>query len=292
MRLPKTMWLHRFMERRSKTFHVTAALLLVALLGVLDYLNGPDVSLLIFYAVPVFVAAWYAGRGAGVLACAASGLSWFAVAHATSEHYTSPLVAYWNAFVRVSFIFILAHLVASFRRSLAHERELARTDYLTGAFNGRSFAETAEAEVQRARRHAHPFSVAFMDVDDFKLVNDRLGHSAGDRLLMLVSDTLRANVRAVDVVARLGGDEFAVLLPETDERSSEVMLRRVRRELLEAARVKGWPVTFSAGIITWVEPPAGVDEMLRAADELMYAAKRHGKNAVRHAVSPRPAHAA
>ena len=286
------MWLNRFMERRSRAFVVTASLLLVSLLGVFDHLNGPDVSLLIFYVVPVFVAAWYAGRGAGLAVCAAGGAAWFAVAHASAAHFSSPLIAYWNAAVRLGFVVILAHLVASFRRSLAQERELARTDYLTGAFNGRSFAEAAEAEINRARRHGHTFSVAFLDVDDFKLVNDRLGHSAGDRLLMLVSDTLRANVRAVDSVARLGGDEFAVLLPETDERASEMMLRRVRRELLEAARRKGWPVTFSAGIITWVEPPAGVDEMLRAADELMYAAKRHGKNAVRHAVSPRPAHAA
>jgi len=81
-------------------------------------------------------------------------------------------------------------------------------------------------------------------------------------------------------------------MPETDDRSAQVVLRRVRRRLLEAARREGWPVTFSAGLITWVEPPASVDEMLRAADELMYTAKRHGKNNVRHAVSPRPAHAA
>ncbi len=286
------MWLNTFMERRSKPFALTTALLFVALLGVLDYLNGPDISLLIFYAVPVFAAAWYAGRGAGFATCAASGLSWVVVAHATSEHYANPLIAYWNALVRVSFILLLAHLVALFRRSLAQERELARTDYLTGAVNKRSFAEAAEAEVNRARRHGHPFSVAFMDVDDFKLVNDRLGHSAGDRLLRLVADTVRANVRAVDVVARLGGDEFAVLMPETDDRAAHVVLRRVRRQLLEAARREGWPVTFSAGLITWVEPPAGVDEMLRAADELMYAAKRQGKNAVRRAVSPRPARAA
>ena len=286
------MWLNIFMERRSRPFVVTVALLLISLLGVIDYLNGTDISLLIFYAVPVFVASWYGGRGAGVLACAASGLSWFVVAHATSEHYASPLIAYWNAFVRVSFIFILAHLVAAFRVSLRQERELARTDYLTGAFNGRSFSEAAETEVQRARRHGHPFSVVFMDVDDFKLVNDRLGHSAGDRLLRLVADTVRANVRAVDVVARLGGDEFAVLMPETDDRAAQMVLRRIRRQLFEAARREGWPVTFSAGLITWVEPPASVDEMLRTADELMYAAKRHGKNSVRHAVSPRPAHAA
>lgn len=281
-----------FLERRSRPFVVTAALLLVALLGVLDYLNGPEVSLLIFYVVPVFVAAWYGGRRAGLVACAASGLSWLFVAYATSHHFSNPVIAYWNATVRLGFIVILAHFVASFRRSLVQERLLARTDYLTAAFNGRSFAEAAASEISRADRHGHTFSVAFMDVDDFKLVNDRLGHSAGDRLLRLIADTVRENVRAVDVVARLGGDEFAVLMPETDERAAQIVIRRVRRELLEAARKEGWPVTFSAGIITWVEPPAGVDEMLRAADELMYAAKRHGKNTVRHSVSPRPAHAA
>jgi len=286
------MWLNSFMERRSRPFVVAAALLLVSLLGLLDHLNGPDVSLLIFYVVPIFAAAWYAGRAAGFLTCAVAGLAWFAVAHASAGHFSNPLIAYWNAFVRLGSTLILAHLVASFRRSLAQERELARTDYLTGAFNGRSFAEAAEAEINRARRHGHVFSVAFLDVDDFKLVNDRLGHSAGDRLLRLTADTVRANVRAVDVVARLGGDEFAVLMPETDDRAAQVVLRRIRRQLLEAARREGWPVTFSAGIITWVEPPPSVDEMLRAADELMYTAKRHGKDTVRHEVSPRPAHAA
>jgi diguanylate cyclase (GGDEF)-like protein len=287
-----TMWLNSFLERRSSAFIYAAALLLVLLLGVLDYLNGPDVSLLIFYVVPVFVASWYAGRRAGFVICAAGGLSWFAVAHATAEHFSTPLIAYWNATVHLGSMLILAHLVASFKRSLAHERELARTDYLTGAFNGRSFAEAAEAEINRARRHGHTFSVAFMDVDDFKLVNDRLGHSAGDRLLRLVADTIRQNVRAVDVVARLGGDEFAVLMPETDERAAQVVIRRVRRQLLEAARRQEWSVTFSAGLVTWEAPPAGVDEMLRAADELMYAAKRHGKNTIRHLVSNAPAHAA
>jgi diguanylate cyclase (GGDEF)-like protein len=286
------MRLNTFLERRSRPSIITATLLVVSLLGLADYLNGPDVSLLIFYVVPVFVAAWYAGRGAGFLVCAASGLAWFAVAYATSEHFSNPLIAYWNAFVRLGSTVILAHLVASFRRSLTHERELARTDYLTGAFNGRSFTEAAEAEVNRAHRHGHTFSVAFMDVDDFKLINDRLGHSAGDRLLRLVADTVHANVRAVDVVARLGGDEFAILMPETDERAAQVVIRRVRRQLLEAARREGWPVTFSAGLITWVEPPSSVDEMLRAADELMYSAKRHGKNRVSHTVSPHPANAA
>jgi diguanylate cyclase (GGDEF)-like protein len=286
------MTLNEFLERRSRPFHIVAGLLLVSLLGVADYLNGPDVSLIIFYAVPVFLAAWYAGRRAGLWMCAASGLAWLAGAYASAGHFTSPVIPYWNASVRLGFMVILAHLVASFKRSLEKERELARTDYLTGALNGRSFGELAESEIVRARRHEHPFSVAFLDVDDFKQVNDRHGHSAGDRLLKAVADSIRRNVRAVDTVARLGGDEFAVLMPETAEAAAQVVIRRVRRHLLEAARGQGLPVTFSIGVVTWYAPPAGVDEMLRAADALMYSAKRLGKNTVRHTVATTPANAA
>ena len=131
-----------------------------------------------------------------------------------------------------------------------------------------------------------------MDVDDFKQVNDRHGHSAGDRLLKAVADSIGQNVRDVDTVARLGGDEFAVLMPETGETAAQVVIRRVRRQLLEASRREGLPVTFSIGVVTWYAPPATVDEVLRAADSLMYAAKRLGKNTVRHTVATTPANAA
>lgn len=288
------MILNRFLGRRSKPFHLTAGLLLVSLLGLVDYINGPDVSFLIFYTAPILLASWYVGRGAGLLMCAASGLFWFAAAYATPEHFANPLVAFWNAAARLGFLLILAHVASGFKSSLEQERELARTDYLTGAVNGRHFGEVAEAEIRRARRHGHPFSVVYMDVDDFKVVNDRLGHSAGNRLLKSVADTLRRDVRDVDVVARLGGDEFAVLMPETGAGAARVAVARIRRRLREVARREGWPVTYSIGVVTFDAPPASVDKMLRAADELMYTAKRHGKNTVRHRVSgpDQPAHAA
>jgi diguanylate cyclase (GGDEF)-like protein len=214
--------------------------------------------------------------------CAASGAAWLAVAYASSGHFSSPVIAYWNAAARLGFMVILAHVVASFRATLLRERELARTDYLTGAFNGRSFGEAAGAEIARARRHAHPFSVAYIDVDDFKQVNDRQGHSAGDRLLKAVASSLGRNVRDIDTVARIGGDEFAVLMPETDARAAHVAMLRTRRRLIEDAKAGGWPVTLSVGVVTFDTPPASVDDLLRAADEVMYSAKRGGKNAVRH----------
>ena len=99
-------------------------------------------------------------------------------------------------------------------------------------------------------------------------------------------------MRAIDIVARLGGDEFVVLMPETGETAARVVISRVRRELLTVVRRRGLRVTFSVGVVTWDTPPDSVDEMLRSADELMYTAKRLGKNTVRHAVWPPPANAA
>ena len=280
------------LEERSQRFVVTASLLLVLLLGVVSLLSGPDLSLDIFYVAPIFLAARFAGRRAGYLACAASALTWLAVAFATSEHYAHPAIPFWNVAARLGFVLILTAIISAFKTSHEHERELARTDYLTGAFNGRAFGEMASAEIERARRHAHPFTVAFMDVDDFKQVNDRFGHSAGDLLLRKMAETIRQNLRAVDVVARLGGDEFALLMPETDGAAARLAVRRLRQRLLEAARAGGWPVTFSVGVVTWEAPPANVDEMLRAADALMYSAKRGGKGAVRHQISAPSATAA
>lgn len=278
--------------RSSKSFLITLGLLIVAVLGAADYLAGPDVSFLVFYIAPIFLAAWFVGRRAGLLMCAASGLSWVVIAELTKGHYPTRVVPYWNVGVQLGFMLILTRITSALKRALEHERELARTDYLTGTINRRSFTELAGTEIKRARRHRRSFTVAYLDIDDFKLINDRFGHSAGDALLRAVAETIRANVRTIDMTARLGGDEFAVLLPETAGAAAEVVIRRLRRSLLETARANQWSVTFSIGVVTWDTPPVSVDAMIRAADRMMYAAKSSGKNSIRHQVWREPATAA
>ena len=281
-----------FLHRRSKPFLVTTGLLMVVALGLLDYLSGPDVSLFIFYLAPVFLGVWLVGRGAGLLMCVASALSFWLVAELTAEHFSTRAVPYWNAAVRLGFLVTFTLVASALKRAHEHERELARTDYLTGAVNFRHFTELAAAEINRAQRHDHPMSVAFMDVDDFKVVNDRFGHAAGDDLLRASAETVRAGLRSMDVVARLGGDEFAVLLPETGAGAADAVVRRLRRDLLGMARARRLPLTFSIGVVTWDAPPANVSEMLKAADRLMYAAKRGGKNRIHHETWSAPANAA
>ncbi|HQR30704.1 MAG TPA: GGDEF domain-containing protein, partial [Anaeromyxobacteraceae bacterium] len=117
----------------------------------------------------------------------------------------------------------------------------------------------------------------------FKTVNDQLGHVAGDAVLATVGATLRDAVRGHDTVARLGGDEFGVLLPDVDEAGASALADRLRVRLREALAAGGWNVTFSIGVATFIRPPASVDEMILRADELMYRAKRSGKDGWRAA---------
>ena len=138
------------------------------------------------------------------------------------------------------------------------------------------------ATMTRARRYAHPFSVAYLDLDDFKLVNDRLGHLAGDAVLRSVARALSGVMRASDVVARLGGDEFVVLLPEASAAPARLATEKLRGALADVVPAHGWRMTASIGVATFLVPPESVDELLGAVDGLMYRAKQGGKNGVAH----------
>ncbi len=175
------------------------------------------------------------------------------------------------------------------RLDLAEQARLALTDHLTGAANSRSFHEIAGREIERQKRFGRPLSIAYLDLDNFKAVNDTHGHETGGALLRGVAAVLKANTRATDVVARLGGDEFAVLFPETDEAAARAAAEKLRAALQEWMRGGGHLVTVSIGVATFAAPPAGVKEMVTLADELMYNAKRGGKNRVAGRQYPGPA---
>jgi diguanylate cyclase (GGDEF)-like protein len=164
------------------------------------------------------------------------------------------------------------------------ERVLARVDPLTGAINGRTFYECVAAEAERSRRTAQPMTLAYLDLDNFKQLNDRLGHAVGDAALVEVVQVLRGHLRVNDLLARLGGDEFAVLLPETDVGGATALLVRLQELVGAAMQARGWPVTASVGAATFLKPPRDVDLMVQRVDGLMYRAKRQGKGRVEFVV--------
>jgi diguanylate cyclase (GGDEF)-like protein/PAS domain S-box-containing protein len=166
------------------------------------------------------------------------------------------------------------------QEALESEKNLARVDFLTGIPNRRMFYQALTLEGKRSRRYGRPVTLVYIDVDNFKHLNDHFGHAKGDELLKTIGATLETSVRSTDMAARLGGDEFAILLPETDEPSASVIVSKLRLNLNAAIAPKGWPVTFSFGVVTFPVALDSTEDMVKRADEFMYEAKRGGKSAV------------
>jgi diguanylate cyclase (GGDEF)-like protein len=269
----------------SKPFAVAGALVLASLLAAVDYLTGIEVSFALFYVVPVTLAAWVAGAKAGIVVSVFAAVAWQVANRLAGETFSSALIPYWNAFSRLAVLLVVALLLAKLKAVLERERALSRVDSLTRVANPRAFHETAAGELARARRHGRPITVLFVDVDDFKRVNDRFGHQGGDAVLRTVAGVLARSVRDTDCVARLGGDEFVVLFPETACEAAAAAIKHLQAELLREMQRKRWPVTFSMGAHTFSSPPQAVEALVRAADELMYGAKQNGRNRLEHRCS-------
>jgi len=248
----------------------------------IDYLIGPEISFAVFYLLPVFWTTWFVGQWAAVFISIMSAATWLAMDLLAGATYSHRAIPYWNAATRWTFFLIVAVLLSALKRRLEFEEELARMDALTGVSNVRSFTELANMEIDRARRYHHSFTLIYIDADNFKSINDRLGHNTGDALLQSMAKAVKGEVRSTDVVARLGGDEFAILLLETSYEPAQRVIQKVHQRLSDTMAEEGWPVTFSIGAVTFNTPPDSVIEMIRQADGLMYAAKRNGKDMVKH----------
>jgi diguanylate cyclase (GGDEF)-like protein len=266
---------------------LAACLGIVLCVGVADFLTGREVALILFYLAPIGFATWYVGLRGGIAlavlsAAVSTGADTMRELQDPSEGGALPLaIVAWNCAIQLGTFVSLVLVLSALRSRLEGEELLARTDALTHIPNRRAFFEVVALEIERARRTRRPIALAFVDVDDFKDVNDRLGHAQGDALLVTVAQTLRGATRAVDSVARLGGDEFALLLPETPPAEIDPLLARVRTSLLAGMARHGWKVGFSMGAAVFVAPPASADELMARADELMYAAKREAKGTIR-----------
>ncbi|HXK09925.1 MAG TPA: GGDEF domain-containing protein [Vicinamibacteria bacterium] len=270
-----------FLAGRPRWVVLIVGLAGVALVGFFDWWTGVEWAFTLLYLLPITVVTWTAGEGAGLVVAAACAASWLFTDLLTHPSYEAPLSRYWDLLVEAGVFSFVTILLASLRQHLEAERSLARRDPLTGLANRRHFLELTARELSRCRRLKEPVTAVYVDLDDFKAVNDSRGHDAGDRVLARVAATLGASVRAVDVVARLGGDEFAVLLPGTGADTAEPLVDRLRQALNAVASEGGWPVAFSVGVVTFDSAPADVEWLLRHADRLMYEAKASGRGRVR-----------
>ena len=263
---------------RSKMFIAIICTLLTIFLGAINNLINTQIVLPIFYLGPIFVVTWYVGNRAGIALTILISIIWLTI---------DPLMGipslfyfYWNVFGRAGFFFIYIYILSSFKNLWIKEYELSRKDPLTGVANRRCLFEILEYEIIKAQRYGRPMTLGYLDIDDFKLINDNLGHVIGDKVLCLVARTIQKELRKTDIVARLGGDEFAILLPETSELSAQNVFNRIESKLLENMKENNWSVTFSIGVNIFDKPLDNVDELIEKVDRTMYSVKKTTKNAI------------
>jgi diguanylate cyclase (GGDEF)-like protein len=271
-------------QNLSRSFWAGVGIVLIALVGIVDYLTGVEIAVSLFYLIPISLVVWFAGRGLGIMMSAVSAIVWFGADFLGGKIYSHALIPYWNGALELGFFLIVTLLLSTFKKQFDHEKQLARTDYLTGAVNSRFFLELSQTEISRSYRYQHPFTLVYLDVDDFKTVNDQLGHHVGDAVLHTVGSCILKHLRKTDVIARLGGDEFALLLPETEQQGAQAAISKVWQSLLDEMQKNNWPVTFSIGVMTYINSPQTADEMIKVADGLMYSVKNKGKNAIAYSV--------
>lgn len=260
----------------------------VVVIGVIDYFSGPDIGFSLFYLAPIVWAAW---RLTGTVAI---GLALFAAVlwlGADVAWHGLDAVVLWNAFTRLGIYIAIAWLTARVRgdqrdlrelntrlqQLLEHEQQLSRTDALTSLPNRRLFVDELRRASARSHRTGAPIAVAFLDLEHLKLLNEKLGHAAGDAMLKRIATILAGNVRGNDLAARLGGDEFGLLLDQCGEESARATVGRLLEQIRGAlSEVSAVSVGVSIGVACFDAPPEAPQAMLDHADAAMFCAKAKG----------------
>jgi len=274
--------LFRDIGRRHKMVVFTVILLLAGFLGLTDYLIGVELSFSIFYLIPVSMVTLTLGKHWGFIVSLVSAAVWLAADLAAGSSYSHVLIPYWNATVRLGYFSLHTLLLSELIRLLDDQKQKSLIDPLTGAANWRYFEEFTNKELARLRRNKKSMTLAYIDLDNFKHINDQLGHDVGDELLKTIADIIQGHLRPSDMLSRLGGDEFAILLSEAQFSDASVVLQRLNESVLSEMKSRGWPVTLSIGAVTYSILPASITPVLKKADETMYMVKNSGKNRIEH----------
>jgi diguanylate cyclase (GGDEF)-like protein len=274
-----------FQWQLRKSVWVGIGLVLLGGVAWLDYITGVELSFSLFYLLPISLIAWMVSERFGLVFSFLSAFAWLTVEVWSETTYSGAFPHIWNTIIRLGF-FLLPVFMIRLRRATEHERQLARTDPLTGVLNGRAFRQLAQMEVDRSLRYGRPFAMVFIDVDDFKSINDTHGHAVGDNVLCAITNLIQNQLRKTDLIARVGGDEFAILLPEVSAQDASNVVLTIQRRLLEGLKDYRWPVTFSIGVLSLAKPELTIDEMLNLSDKLMYEVKKNGKNGIAFSEHP------
>ena len=249
------------------------------ILGLLRTATEAEYTFSSMSIIPLVLIAWTGGCRDGYIFSLLLASMWTAADLVIDRHFSASWIPFANGSSKLITYCFISYLINHIKTLLAHEQQLATHDELTMLLNRRAFFEEGHNEFERSKRYNNSIGVAFIDLDNFKKINDLYGHKIGDLVLKLVSDALVNILRSTDYVARLGGDEFALLLPEIDLDSANDTGVKIKTAI-DLALKDYPPVSASVGV-SWTKVTAGsFTEMVAAADAQMYEHKRIAKNNV------------
>lgn len=269
---------------REPGYTIGGSLVVATLVAVVDYWTGNRFPLAICYLPSILLVCWVSNFAIGMCLAMVCSTAWLIDDLLFIGIHSVTLDEYWTALTHFGYYLVVMSMLMRIRVAQEREEGLSRTDHLTGLMNNKAFREAAQREIERAKRTGLPLTVAYIDCDNFKKVNDQLGHTEGDQVLAAVGETMLKNVRSLDSPARMGGDEFTILLPGTTRETAQPIIERLRRKLHARMQDGNWPVAFSIGVTVFATVPDSVDELIHRSDLLMLRVKRKGKDAVAYEI--------
>ena len=268
------------LDVRTKAFWLVTGYLLIALIGAIDAQFKPEIIFAPLYLIPIAILSWFIGKWNGLTASVLSTIMWLAANIYSGGLYDSAFPYYWNSIICLSTFLLISSLISYLRVELEQNRSFYQLDTLTGIANSVGFREAAQKEIDWANRFDRPFSLGYLDVDDFKLINEQMGYTVGDQVIREIAKNIQSHMRRSDLVARVGGDEFVLLLSAAGQEAAREAINRIQQQLKNAMETKGWPLTFSIGVLACTDHPKTVDEILQLTAELRDFVKNNGKNGI------------
>jgi diguanylate cyclase (GGDEF)-like protein len=245
------------------------------LVGIFDQYAPREVTYPFLYLLPISFVSWFCGKFYGVSIAILCTTFW-----SLNNIHPDFMVTTWNVLSTFIFFLMIVFLLNKTRELFENEKNLARTDTLTGAKNLRAFTEMVEHEMLRSERERFPSSLAYIDLDNFKSINDTFGHEAGDQLLRSIVNTISLSLRKTDILGRLGGDEFVIFFPEAGQASVEIVMQKIHLKLAMLMENLSYQTSVSVGVVTCEAGIHNLENLISFADNLMYQVKSSGKNNV------------
>ena len=265
----------------KKFIYLILILLLTLMLWFINfYFLGGFITFSLIYLIPISLAVWFMNLSFGIVISLISMISWATVGIIKDNEFNNTLLFSATFIIKFGVYIYIVIVLNKLKISLSNAKKASRIDYLTNVVNRKALFEILNLELYKIKRNNNPLTIAYIDVDDFKQVNDNFGHKAGDKLLMKLSRIVYKNIRKTDTIARLGGDEFVIILPETDYETAKIVIEKVRKMISIMMKRNKWNTSLSIGVGTFYNNHYNSGNIINLVDNLMYKVKKNKKNNV------------